>query len=74
MEINDSKGWATIRLISAICNKNPERLSKLSEALTTCYEQKEISEIWRRAKLLLTIEDICWLETTLNELALQAAS
>ncbi len=74
VKANDGKGWAAIRLISAICNKNTEALSKLSEALTTYYEQKEIAEIWRRAKLLLTPEDICWLETTLNGLSLQAAS
>ncbi|MBD2441583.1 hypothetical protein [Nostoc sp. FACHB-110] len=74
MEINDDQGWAAIRLISAICNKNREKLSVISEALTACYEQKEIVDIWRKVKLLLTDEDICWLETTLNDLSLQAVS
>lgn len=74
MEIKDNKGWAAIRLTSAICNKNRKKLSVLSETLTAYYEQREIAEIWRKVKLLLTNEDICWLETTLNELSLQAAS
>jgi hypothetical protein len=74
MEISDNKGWAALRLVAAICNKNSEGLSRLSAALTTYYEQKEISDIWRRVKLLLTSEDICWLESTLNQLSLQAAS
>jgi hypothetical protein len=74
VKANDDKGWAAIRLIAAICNKNTEALLRLSEALTTHYEQKEISEIWRRAKLLLTTEDTIWLKTTLNELTLPQAS
>ncbi len=74
IQSNDGKGWASIRLISAVCNKNAEQLSSLSQLLTTHYERREISEIWRRAKTLLTQEDIDWLQTTLYNLSLQAAS
>jgi hypothetical protein len=75
MEITDNKGWAAIRLTGAICNREKEKLSQLSEYLVAYYDGKEIAEIWRRVRLLLTEGDISWLEATLTELAqLQLAS
>lgn len=74
MEIADNKGWAAIRLIGTVCNRDKEKLSQLSEYLVAYYDGKEISEIWRRVKLLLSEGDISWLETALTELTLQQAS
>lgn len=73
MEVTDNKGWAAIRLIGAICNRNRESLLQLSEFLIAYYDDKEISDIWRRVKLLLTDTDISWLQNTLIEASRQAS-
>lgn len=64
----DLRGWASIRLISAICNRNIDKLASLTYAITNNYTEPEIKEIWRHCKNLLTEEEIIWLEGNLRQL------
>ncbi|ABA24690.1 hypothetical protein Ava_D0025 [Trichormus variabilis ATCC 29413] len=73
--IDEAKGWASIQLTAAVCRRDSQKVSELSQKLTALYDDKEIQAIWKKVKLLLTQEDITWLETTLTELSqLQLAS
>lgn len=64
----DLQGWASLRLVSAICNRDSQKLSQISEGITNNYTQEEIKTIWKRTKLILTEEDITWLEDNLKQL------
>lgn len=65
---SDMCGWASIRLVSAICNKNIEKLAGVTSAITNNYTETEIKQIWRHCKSLLTDEEIIWLESNLKQL------
>lgn len=65
---SDMCGWASIKLVSAICNKNTEKLASLTCAITNNYTETEIKQIWRHCKTLLTEEEVTWLEGNLKQL------
>lgn len=63
------RGWTAIRLVAAICNRDEIKLSNLSEAIVIYFDDKDVKEIWRRCKLVLSPEDVDWLRGTLRKLS-----
>jgi hypothetical protein len=71
IKASDFKGWASLRLVAAICNEDKEKLSKLAKSLTDNFTSEEILQIWKQVKMLLTKSEVAWLEGTLNQLIQQ---
>lgn len=65
----EARGWTAIRLVAAICSRDKNKLSGLSESITAYFDEKDIREIWRRCKLVLSPEDTDWLKGTLRQLS-----
>ena len=73
MDEVSEKEWNVLRLASVAIARNSMALEQLSESLTKQYTDSEIASIWRRARIVLTEEDKCWLENELYCILLQAS-
>lgn len=62
-------GWCSLQLVSACISKDSDKLARLSGAIATEFDTKDIREIWHKAKITLLLPEIRWLKEQLLALA-----
>lgn len=65
MNAVSEKGWYALKLASIAISRNQGALEQLSQKLSLHYDDSEMAEIWRQARMVLKELDQYWLEEEL---------